>query len=129
MQTFDKTITVTKNDLDVRNHVNNIRYVKWVQDIAEKHWITKTSTLIREQYYWVMLNHNITYIAEAVLGEELLLKTYVTKAEGVRTIRMVEIYNKNTNKLLTTSQTTWCLMAHKTHKPARITQEISALFN
>ena len=75
-----------------------------------------------------MLSHHIQYKAEAVLGDHLLLKTYVTKSEGLRSTRMVEIYNQNTNKLLTTSETIWCFMSHKTNKPARITKEVADLF-
>ena len=128
MLVFEKHITVSSEDLDARNHVNNVRYVQWVQDIAEENWIANTSTTIRDNYYWVMLSHYIQYKAEAVLGDDLLLKTYVTKSEGLRSTRMVEIYNRNTNKLLTTSETIWCFMSHKTNKPTRITQDIIDLF-
>lgn len=124
MLTFEKEITVSTKDLDARNHVNNVRYVQWVQDIAEDNWIANTTTALREMYYWVMLSHHIQYKAEAVLGDQLLLKTYVTKSEGLRSTRIVDIYNQKTNKLLTTSETIWCLMSHETHKPTRITQEI-----
>jgi acyl-CoA thioester hydrolase len=75
-----------------------------------------------------MLSHHIQYKMEAFFGDDLLLKTFVTKAEGLRSTRIVEIYNQNTKKLLTTSETIWCLMSHKTHKPTRITQEIVDLF-
>jgi acyl-CoA thioester hydrolase len=128
MRIFEKKITVSKEDLDNRHHVNNVRYVQWVQDIAEDNWIHNTSTELRDTYYWVMLSHYIQYKAEAFLGNNLLLKTFVTKSEGLRSTRMVEIYNNDTNKLLTSSETIWCLMSHKTHKPTRITQEIVDLF-
>lgn len=128
MLIFEKIITVSTEDLDARNHVNNIRYVQWVQDIAEENWIDNTSSTIRETYYWVMLSHHIQYKAEAVLGDELLLKTFVTKSEGLRSTRIVEIYNQNTSKLLSSSETIWCLMSHETNKPTRITQEIIDLF-
>ena len=128
MLIFEKEITVTTEDLDILNHVNNVKYVQWVQDIAEENWINNTSTTLRDTYYWIMLSHHIQYKAEAVLGDVLLLKTFVTKAEGLRSTRIVEIYNQKTNKLLTTSETIWCLMSHDTNKPSRITQEIIDLF-
>ena len=128
MQIYESEISVTQNDIDVRNHVNNLRYVQWVQDISEAHWTSKTSKEIRDTYYWVMLRHHIQYKAEAILGEVLYLKTYVTQSEGVKSTRMVEIYNKNTNKLLTISETIWCFISHKNHRPARITSEIKEIF-
>ncbi|WP_033962209.1 acyl-CoA thioesterase [Psychroserpens jangbogonensis] len=128
MLIFEKKITVKTEDLDARNHVNNVTYVQWVQNIAEENWIDNTSTTIRDNYYWVMLSHHIQYKAEAILGDGLLLKTFVTKSEGLRSTRIVEIYNQNTSKLLSSSETIWCLMSHETNKPTRITQEIVELF-
>lgn len=128
MRIFEKYITVSKDDLDDRNHVNNVRYVQWVQDIAQDNWINNTTTNLRQTYYWVLLSHHIQYKAGAYLGDNLLLKTFVTKCEGLRSTRIVEIYNHNTNKLLTSSETIWCLMLHATDKPTRITQEIVDLF-
>ncbi len=128
MQSYEKHIVVSQDDIDIRNHVNNVRYVEWVQDIAQEHWESKIDEKIKTSFYWIMLSHHIKYKAEAIVGDVLKLKTYVTKSEGLRSTRQVEIYNKNTNKLLTTSETIWCFMSHKTNKPARITSDIQALF-
>ena len=36
MQTFETQLrTVTAKDLDELNHVNNVRYVQWVQDMCQ----------------------------------------------------------------------------------------------
>lgn len=129
MQIFQKTITVTKDDLDQLNHVNNVRYVQWVQDIAEKHWLQNTSQDILENYFWVLVSHHIEYKSQAVLGDQLNIKTYVSKSEGVTSIRHFEIFNQNNGKLITTSETKWCFMDAKTKRPTRITPEIAALFN
>ncbi|NRA91279.1 MAG: acyl-CoA thioesterase [Psychroserpens sp.] len=129
MEVFEKQITVTETDLDSRNHVNNVRYVQWVQDVAEEHWLKKTSDEIRAEYYWIMLSHFIQYKAEALLHDTLILKTFVTKSEGLRSTRMVEIYNQSSGKLLTSSETIWCFMSHKTQRPTRITDEIALLFD
>lgn len=129
MQTYEKLITVSENDLDDLNHVNNVRYVKWVNDVAEEHWKLKASQKILDTYFWVMLNHHIQYKGQAFLNEILVLKTYVTKSEGVTSTRMVEIYNKNSGKLLTTSETNWCFMSKETSRPTRIPQEIIVIFD
>jgi len=128
MQVFEKLHIVKEEDLDHLHHVNNVRYVQWVQDVAEEHWISKTTESIRDTYFWVLLKHHIEYKNEAVLGDVIKLVTYVKKSEGVTSVRMVEIYNKHTNKLLTISETTWCLINAKTKRPARITPEIVDLF-
>jgi len=129
MQTFEKHIVVSQNDIDERSHVNNVRYVEWVQNVAKAHWESKINKQIEATFYWIMLSHCIEYKAEAILGDVLRLKTFVTKSEGLRSTRQVEIYNKNTNKLLAKSETIWCFMSHSNNKPARITSEIKALFS
>ncbi len=128
MQVFERSLIVTKSDLDELNHVNNIRYVEWVQNIAKAHWLNNASPEIIKEYYWVMLSHCIAYKSAAFLGDAILIKTYVKKSEGVKSIRMVDIYNNN-NTLLASSETTWCLMSSKINKPARITEDIIKLFN
>jgi acyl-CoA thioester hydrolase len=129
MQIFENTLTVTHEDLDTLNHVNNVRYVQWVQDVAEQHWSIRVTPQILETYFWVMLNHHIHYKGQAVLNDVLLLKTYVLKSEGVTSTRIVEIYHKNSGKLITTSETNWCFMSKATNRPTKITQEIIDLFN
>ena len=103
--------------------------MQWVQDIAIEHWHSKTTESIRNTYFWVLLKHNIEYKSEAILGDELKLVTYIKKSSGVRSIRMVEIYDQTTNKLLVTSETTWCFVNAETKRPARITPEIVELFS
>ncbi|WP_299224210.1 thioesterase family protein [uncultured Psychroserpens sp.] len=129
MQIFEKQIIVSSKDLDERKHVNNVRYVQWVQDIAEQHWNIEASANLLNTYYWVMISHHIHYKGEALLGDELLLKTFVTLSDGVKSTRIVEVYNYNSNKLLTTSETIWCLMAVETNRPTRIIPEIKTLFS
>lgn len=129
MQTFKKTITVSKNDLDQLNHVNNVRYVQWVQDIAEAHWCQNATKPILDSYFWVLLSHHIEYKNQAVLGDVLTLKTFVSKSEGLTSIRHVEIYNTSNNKLIVTSETKWCLMSTVTKKPTRILKDITSLFD
>jgi acyl-CoA thioester hydrolase len=129
LQTFEKIITVTQEDLDQLNHVNNVRYVQWVQDIAKAHWMLRAPNQILDDYFWVLVRHTIDYKNQAVLGDILKLKTYVLNSEGVTSVRMVEIFNASTNKLLVKSETKWCFMDKKTYRPTRILAEVANLFD
>jgi len=128
MQIFEKIISVNKDDLDELNHVNNVRYVQWTQDIAKEHWLQYATEEILKNFFWVLLNHHIEYKSPAVLNDVIKLKTYVIKAKGVTSTRIVEMFNKN-NKLLVKSETHWCLISSKTLRPTRINSEIANLFN
>lgn len=129
MQSFEINIIVTQEDLDNLNHVNNVRYVQWVQDVAEEHWHEKATDKILSEYFWVLLKHHIEYKNPAVLGDVITLKTHIKSSGGATCVRMVDIYNQNTDKLLASSETTWCLVSQNNMRPTRITEEIKTLFS
>ena len=129
MNSLEQEITVTKNDLDDLNHVNNVIYVQWIQEIAKNHWDVLVSDEIKDNYYWVLLEHHIKYLHSALLNEKIRIKTYIEETKGVKSSRKVEIYNKGTNQLLVTSKTIWCLINAKTNKPSRINDEIRKAFS
>ena len=54
--------TVKKNHLDELNHVNNVQYLYWVQEVSQAHWnnlIHKKNIL--EKGLWVVRSHKIEY--------------------------------------------------------------------
>ena len=129
MQVFEKTINVQSQDLDELDHVNNVRYLQWVQDIAKAHWEQNVTPEILQNFFWVVVSHFIEYKGSALLNDELILKTYVAKSEGFKSTRIVEMYRKSDNRLLVKAETVWCLMSMETKRPTRITPEIANLFN
>ncbi|MFK2821065.1 thioesterase [Flavobacteriaceae sp. LMIT009] len=129
MQVFEKTINAKSEDLDELDHVNNVRYLQWVQDIAKAHWEQNVTPEILKNFFWVVVSHFIEYKGSALLNDELILKTYVAKSEGFKSTRIVEMYRKSDNRLLVKAETVWCLMSMETKRPTRITPEIANLFN
>lgn len=126
MKIFEQQIVVRSNDLDDLNHVNNVRYVQWIQDIAKGHWEAVAPADFKEHFIWVVSAHHIYYKGECFLGDELLLRTFIESSHGVISNRKVEIYNSD--KLILTSNTEWCLLNLKTKRPTRIPIEIEDLF-
>ena len=113
---------VQKNDIDLLDHVNNVVYLQWVNDISEKHWNILSNREIDAKYYWVAIRHEIDYINQSVLGDDITVYTWIGETGGVRSIRNVHIYRKET--LLAKAKTTWCLVDRKTNRPTRIQQDI-----
>lgn len=116
---------VTKSDIDALNHVNNLTYLEWVLNAAEKHWGILSSKTVNEKYVWVVLRHEIDYLASALLNDEVTITTWIGESIGVKSDRFVEI--KKGNKLLAKAKTTWCLLDNKTMRAARIPVEILEL--
>ena len=122
MNIFETKFTVIASDIDELNHVNNVVYIQWIQNIANLHWTHLKQDVDTTAYAWVVIRHEIDYIGQALLGETLVAKTWVGKTEGIRSIRHVEFYKNN--KLVVNAQTTFCLVNAKTFKPTRITDQI-----
>lgn len=114
--------TVLSSEIDEMNHVNNIVYLQWVQDIAYKHWTVLTQHNLQTNYVWYTIRHEIDYLQQAVLDDEITVKTWVGETKGVKSIRHVEIFKKDI--LLAKCQTTYCLLNTKTKRPTRITESI-----
>lgn len=129
MEYFEKTITVSEDDLDDLNHVNNVRYVQWIQDISKEHWQSTAPLKIQDGVIWVVLNHNISYKSAAVLGDIIKVRTHIDHSRGATSVRVVEMYAAKTNLLLLRSKTEWCLLNKKTLRPTRITDEIKSFFS
>lgn len=125
---YEKTIVVQKQDLDKQEHVNNVQYVQWVQDIAEEHWEKRASAEQKNNVIWVVVKHEINYKREAFLDDRVLLQTYIGETTHVTSIRHVNIMNAETDQILAKAKTTWCLLDANTKKPVKISEELKKVF-
>jgi acyl-CoA thioester hydrolase len=128
MNPFETEISVPESAIDTLNHVNNVVYLQWVQDVAERHWNESTDAVLREKLAWVVVNHFIEYKAPAFEKDILVLKTWVKNYSGVTSERHTEIIRKADNKLLVKAKTLWCLLDKTSGKPMRITEDLIAQF-
>ncbi|KOY52792.1 acyl-CoA thioesterase [Polaribacter dokdonensis] len=119
---FEVKIEITVEDIDDLNHVNNAVYVKWMDDVAFKHWEHLTKNEPITDTIWVVSRHEIDYKSEAFLGDEIIAKTYVGNTRGVTSERFIEFYKGET--LLAKSKTIWVLLDAKSYKPVRIRENI-----
>jgi len=122
---FYLPITVAPEDIDELNHVNNIVYLRYVQDAAIGHWKTVPQE-IASQIIWMARRHEIDYLKQAFLGDELVAKTWVDDFVGVKSIRHCEILRGE--EVLARSVTHWISLDAQTLRPKRITEEIVKQF-
>lgn len=125
---FTHTITVAPGDIDDMNHVNNVIYLRWVQDAAAAHWDAGATEEMKRKYAWVVLRHEIDYKSPAKLGDSVMAQTWVSSMGGVRSVRHVKLSHAETGVVLAEAVTTWCLLDSGTQKPKRIDADISSIF-
>lgn len=124
---FSYKTKVESHHIDTLMHVNNVVYLQWVNDISERHWNKLAINGIKEKYFWVVLRHELDYLNEAVLGDELTIHTWIGESRGVKSVRHVEISKGET--LLLKAASTWCLIDAKTLRPTRIKNDILDVLN
>ncbi len=127
---FEIEKTVQKKHLDDLNHVNNVQYLYWVQEVSQAHWdslIHKKKIL--EKGIWVVRSHKIEYKNLTKLNDKIIISTYVKNVKGYLSERSVVIKLKKTEKILVKCLTEWCFIDLKTQKLKKIPQEIIKLFN
>ena len=119
---FSLKFIVKSSDIDDLNHVNNVSYVQWMDTVAFEHlaYLTKDNPL--PEYVWVVMRHEIDYIKQAVLGDEVIAKTWVGKTRGFTSERLMEFYKDDV--LILKAKTIWAMLDSKTYKPARIREKV-----
>lgn len=119
-------IKVIEGDIDDLNHVNNIVYLRYVQEAAGRHWYTVVPEELSTKIIWVVRRHEIDYLKPAFLGDELTVKTWVDNFTGVTSDRHCEILRGN--EVLARSRTLWVSLDANSKRPKRIGEEIAGLF-
>jgi acyl-CoA thioester hydrolase len=119
---FTLTITVSNEDIDNLHHVNNLVYVKWMDKIAIAHWTYLTKHSPFPEYVWVVMRHEIDYLKQASLGDEIIVKTWVGETKGITSVRLMEFYIKDV--LLVKAKTIWAMLDSNTFKPVRIRENV-----
>ena len=93
MNRFTQKIIVTKSHLDELDHVNNVQYLYWAQEIAKSHWHYLIKNINENFGVWVVRHHDITYKLGAYLGDKIVISTYIKKVKGPISERIVEFHD------------------------------------
>jgi len=125
-RTLAHPIRILPDDIDFMGHVNNARYLNWVQDAVVAHWEKLAPPQAVAEHLWVALKHEITYRKPAFLDDEVIATVVLDKVEGVRAFYSTII--KRGDELLAEVKSSWCCLDAKTLRPARIAKDIAAHF-
>jgi acyl-CoA thioester hydrolase len=119
-------IGIDPADIDFMGHVNNARYLGWVQDAVLSHWQSLAPPDAVAKYLWVALKHEITYRKPAFLDDQVIATVVLEKVQGARSF--YETLIKRGEDVLAEVKSSWCCIDAVTHRPARIASEVAAHF-
>lgn len=123
---FVVPLTITDADIDENGHVNNVVYVRWLQDVGTAHWNARFDEETRAKWSWVALRHEVDYKRALMPGDTAQARTWVGVPNGPRFARFVLI--EGPNGVAAQGMSDWCLVDAKTMRPARIPAEMIAPF-
>lgn len=122
------TIRVSASDIDQMQHVNNIAYLRYVQDIAVAHWQAVAPIDVQKSVAWVVRKHEIEYFRPAFVDDELLVHTWVGEPSAATWERFTEITRADDGQLLVKARTVWVLLDPHTGRPKRVDARITGRF-
>ncbi|MFO0935301.1 MAG: thioesterase family protein [Gemmataceae bacterium] len=125
---FEFTISVNASDIDRLNHVNNVAFVRMVQDAALKHWFHIAPAHAHDEIIWVCRRHEIDYLKPAFLDQILHIKTWVGDPIGATWERLTEISRADDGTVLLKARTVWVLLDAKSGRPRRVDTVIKSWF-
>ena len=123
---FSPPITVEPADIDFMGHVNNARYLNWVQEAVLAHWRGIAPAEDVASKAWVALKHEITYRKPAFLEDDVIAQTVLERFNGARAFYSTLI--KRGEDVLAEVQSSWCCINVETLRPARIGEHLRAFF-
>lgn len=127
-QVFSREFAPSASDIDANGHVNNVVYVRWIQDMATSHWDARQPAEEQSKWAWIVLRHEIDYRRALMPGETATARTWVAEApEGPRFDRFVRIDGPD-GAMCAQARTVWCMIEQATGQPKRVTPEIVARF-
>jgi acyl-CoA thioester hydrolase len=128
---FEFTFPVADDEIDGLGHVNNVSYVRWMQDAAVAHSAAQgwdTDRYASQDCGFVARSHFIEYLQPAHAEETVTIETWVADMEKVTSLRRYRILRPADATLLAVAETKWAFLTLSTRRPRRIPPELRDAF-
>ena len=128
---YTRRLTVPDDVIDVNRHVNNLAYLRWMQDVATAHSVAQGWPL--ERYLgigagWFVRSHFIEYLRPAFAGDALAIRTWVADIAARSSTRRYLFVREGDGQHVARAETLWVWVDFATGRPARIPGEVMASF-
>lgn len=116
---------------DENRHVNNIEYVRMLQESAIAH--TRQNGWTPDELHalgwtWVVRSHFIEYLQPCRSGEDIEILTWVSSFKKIRSLRKYRFVRVADGAILATAQTDWVFLDSRKGRPVAIPPEVLAAY-
>ncbi|MBN3859447.1 YbgC/FadM family acyl-CoA thioesterase [Neisseriaceae bacterium PsAf] len=128
---FKTPIKVRGFHLDLYRHVNNARYLEFLE---EARWdMTDSADVMRDLHRkhlgFVIVNININYRSPAVLGDELEVQSTIKEFNEKKGIIEQVIINTKNNKVVVDAEVTYVILDLQTQKVGQLDDDLMQGFS
>ena len=129
-QIYRYELTVPEDAVDINGHVNNLEYLRWMQDAAILHSDSQGCTRITTAAgaIWVVRMHRVEYLRPAFAGEQIIILTWVSNFRRVQSLRKYRIIRVQDNAVLVEGETDWVFVDAKTGRLRSIPKDVILKF-
>jgi acyl-CoA thioester hydrolase len=128
---YEHRLVVTPTSIDSQGHVNNLEYIRWMQDAAVAHSALQgwpSSRYLEAGAGWVARSHWIEYLQPGFAGDELVVYTWVADFRKVRSLRKYKIVRPRDQSVLAVAETDWAFIGLEHRVPRRVPPEVIDAF-
>ncbi|HSU68821.1 MAG TPA: acyl-CoA thioesterase [Tepidisphaeraceae bacterium] len=130
MQIHRHPIEVPANAIDANGHVNNVEFVRWMQEAAVAHAdaVGCTAATLAAGATWVVRSHRIEYLKAGFLGDRIEVRTWVENFRRAFSLRKYEFVRPSDNAVLARGETDWVYVETATGRPRSIPEVMGPMF-
>lgn len=128
---YEHEHAVRPDEVDLFGHVNNLAYVRWLQDAAVRHSAAMGWPMERyraENHGWVVRSHFVEYKQPAFADQTIVVRTWVADMQRVTSLRKYEIVRPADSALLVRAETNWAFVRMSDLKLTRIPEAVRESF-
>lgn len=127
---FRYELLVPKEAEDFNGHVNNVEYLRWMQDAAMRHSEASGCTGATNAVgaTWVVRTHKIVYLKPAFAGDRVVVCTWVASLRRVQSLRKYKIFRQADGALLAHGETEWVFVDAQKGSLRSIPRDVKAAF-
>lgn len=125
---YRQSFTALPEHIDENEHVNNAVWVRWMEELAGKHWDRDGLKEHRDAYAWLVTRHEIDYRGNVREGAQVSGVTQILDPpRGARFDRHFTFTDVD-DRVLVRAKTTWAMMDKASGKLMRVPADVAAPF-
>jgi len=128
---YEHVVVVAPEEINRYGHVDNLVFLRWMVDAAVAHSAAQGWDWDRYQQLgsgWVVRRHEIDYFGPALLGDQLVVRTWVADFKRSTSQRRYELRRPGDPKLVSRGATDWAFVDLTSGRPRRVPPELASCF-